>query len=113
MFFCHIGFNKNHMETGVFDNCDFLLGESDSIVVIVPQSLPKDMPLVIEVHRNGLVFLSGEDLLGEVPCSRMEVLQRLVSKAKVGLVEFLQGAQQFPAYISAVASVEVKIEAAA
>jgi len=96
----------------VFQECDFLLGENNSIVVIVPQSLPKDLPLVIEVHRDGLVFRSGEDQIGDVSCPRVDVLQRLVDKAKVGLVEFLQGAQKFPAYISAVASIEVMVEAA-
>jgi hypothetical protein len=31
-----------------------------------------------------------------------------VSKAKIGLIEFLHGVPRFPAYISAVAHVEVR-----
>jgi len=80
--------------------------------VIVPETLPKDQPLSIEVHSGGIIFRSGDDKFADVPCSRLDVLQRLVSKAKVGLVEFLNGVPRFPAYISAVANIEVMVEAA-
>ncbi len=96
----------------MFTECDFILGENDSIIVIVPESLPKDQPLSIEVHHDGIVFRSGDDKVADVPCVRLDVLQRLVSKAKVGLVEFLNGVPRFPAYISAVANIEVMVEAA-
>ena len=97
----------------MFNQCDFILGENDSIVIVVPDQLPKDLPLTLEVHNRGIVFRSGEDLLADVACECSDVLQRLVTKTKVGMVEFLNGIPRFPAYISAVADIEVMIEAAA
>lgn len=97
----------------MFSQCDFILGENDSIVIVVPDQLPKDMPLTLEVHNRGIVFRSGEDQIADVACERSDILQRLVTKTKVGMVEFLNGIPRFPAYISAVANIEVMIEAAA
>ncbi|HRK98616.1 MAG: hypothetical protein KDJ26_00290 [Alphaproteobacteria bacterium] len=96
----------------MFTKCDFILGENDSIIVIVPMAMPKDQPLVLEVHNESIVFMSGENRVADIPCARTDVLQRLISKTKVGLVEFLSGAYRFPAYISVVADIEVMIEAA-
>ncbi len=95
----------------MFKSCDFILGDNNSIVIIVPTCLPKDQPLTVEVHNRGIVFRSGEEALGDISCDRIDVLQRLVSKAKVGMIEFLNGAPSFPAYISAVAAIEVHVAA--
>ncbi len=91
----------------MFNNCDFILGENGSIVIIVPTQIPKDLPITIQVNRDSLVFMSGEEEVGNIPCGQRDVLQRIVSKAKIGLIEFLHGVPRFPAYISAVAHVEV------
>jgi hypothetical protein len=96
----------------VFSNCEFILGENDSIVIIVPTQIPKGLPITLEVHRDKIVFLSGEQQVGNMVCGRLDILQRIVSKAKVGLIEFLNGVPKFPAYISAVANVSVASEAA-
>ena len=96
----------------MFSECDFILGENNSIVIIIPIQIPKDFPIVIEVRRNAIVFRSGEDMVAHISCPRLDILQRIVSKTKIGLIEFLNGVPKFPAYISAVASVEVACEAA-
>lgn len=96
----------------MFKSCDFILGDNDSIVIIVPTQLPKDLPLTLEVHNKGIIFRSGEEEVGDIACDRTDVLQRLVSKARVGMIEFLNGVPRFPAYISAVANIEIHIAAA-
>ena len=96
----------------MFHQCDFILGENDSIVIVVPTQIPKGLPITVEVHRDMIVFLSGDVKVGDMPCGRLDILQRIVSKAKVGLIEFLNGVPRFPAYISAVANVSVAMEAA-
>lgn len=96
----------------MFEKCDFILGDGGSIVIVVPTQLPKDLPLTLEVHKRGIVFLSGEVEVGSVPCERPDILQRLINIAKVGLIEFLNGIPRFPAYITSVAAVSVKCEAA-
>ena len=91
----------------MFNNCDFILGENGSIVIVVPTQIPKDLPIKLQVYRDSIVFMSGEQEVGNIPCGQLDVLQRIVSKAKIGLIEFLNGVPRFPAYISAVAHVEV------
>lgn len=91
----------------VIKTCDFILGENDSIIIVVPVSLPKGEPLTCEVHKSGLVFRSGDFAVGNIACERQDVLQRLISKAKVGLIEFINGVPKFPVYISSVANIEV------
>ena len=95
----------------MLNSCDFILGENDSIVIVLPTQLPKGLPLTLEVYNGNIIFRSGEDnVVGDVACDRNDILQRLMNKAKVGLIEFLNGVPRFPAYISAVANVEVKYE---
>lgn len=96
----------------MFNTCEFIMGENGSIVIVVPDRLPKDMPVTIQVKAKKISFRVGEEVLADIPCSRLDILQRIVSKAKIGIIEFLQGAPKFPAYISAVANVEVVSEAA-
>ncbi len=91
----------------MLNNCDFILGENNSIVIVVPTSLPKGVPLTCEVHKFGLIFRSGDESVGEITCHRRDILQRLVSKAKVGFIEFINGTPRFPAYITAVADIQV------
>ena len=96
----------------MFYKCDFILGDNNSIVIALPDHIPKGVPITLEVHRNTIVFMAGEEKVGDIPCGRRDILQRIVSKAKIGLIEFLSDAQRFPVYISAVATVEVALEAA-
>lgn len=99
----------------MFRSCDFILGDNDSIVIVVPTQLPKDLPLTVEVYTTGIIFKSGDDtksdILGDISCDRKDVLQRLINKAKVGMIEFLDESPRFPVYITAVAAIEVHIAA--
>lgn len=97
----------------MFEKCDFILGENDSIVIVVPGQLPKGLPLTLEIHSDMLLFRSGENAIGGYSGARRDVIQRLMGRAKVGLIEFLNGVPSFPAYITAVAEVAIIRQAAA
>ncbi|MAF68385.1 MAG: hypothetical protein CMH25_03460 [Micavibrio sp.] len=88
------------------------MGENDSIIVVVPESVPKDLPLTLEVHEDSISFLSGNRVFATVGCHQEHILTRLLAKAKVGLIEFLNGKPSFPAYISIVADVQRGLRAA-
>lgn len=91
----------------MFNKCDFLLGDNNSIVIIVPEFLPKDQKLTVEVENSSLCFKSGEDTVASIAYVSREILGRLMGKAKVGIVEFMKGTGKFPAYISVVADVKI------
>lgn len=96
----------------LFKECNYILGDSGSVVIIVPGQLPKDEEIVLEVHLNGVVFRHGDDEIANLPLPRHDILKALVNLGRVGLVEYLEGQSSFPIYISAVANVEVMREAA-
>lgn len=90
----------------MFNRCDFLMGENDSIVIAVPNRVPKDNNLTLVVYRDGLMFYHGDEvIIGDVPCEHREVLKRLVNKQRVGLIEVIENEPTFPVYIAAVANV--------
>lgn len=91
----------------MFNNCDFILGDDDSIVIVVPTRLPKDLPLTIEVHERTIIFKSGRKEIGDIFCNNKDILQRLMNKASVGMIELLNGIPKFPTYIAAVAEIKV------
>lgn len=91
----------------MFNRCDFLMGENDSIVIAVPNLLPKGIPLTLHVHRNGLVFRHGDETIGDVPCGHLEVFKRLSRREKVGLIEVTNEVPSFPIYIAAVADIHM------
>ena len=96
----------------LFQQCDYILGENGSIVLVVPTQLPKDDTIMLEIHMNGIVFRCGDKELANLPLPRQDVLQALVNRGRVGIVEYIDGQPSFPAYISAVAHIEVMREAA-
>ncbi|MFA7276320.1 MAG: hypothetical protein WC043_05915 [Pseudobdellovibrionaceae bacterium] len=97
----------------MFQSCDFILGDNGSIVIVIPTQLPKDQPLTLEVYSHGIIFRSGETAVGDISCDRSDILQRIIDKARIGMIEFLNGIPKFPAYITAVADVEVMCGVAA
>jgi hypothetical protein len=90
----------------MFKRCGFIMGEDDSIIIVVPTTLPKDEPMSLEVHERSIVFKLGGESYTEVYCNQDAVIKRLLTKARVGMIEYIQGKTSFPAYISVVADVE-------
>lgn len=87
--------------------CDYILGKNGSIVVVVPEQLPRLGAVSLEIHGDVILFRSGGELIGSVPCGEQDILDRLLRNKKVGLVEFADGVPRFPAYITAVADVKM------
>ncbi len=87
--------------------CDYILGKNGSIVVVVSEQLPRLGAVSMEIHGDVILFRSGGELIGNVLCERQDILDRLVQNKKVGVVEFPDGIPRFPAYITAVADVNV------
>lgn len=91
----------------MFNQCSFILGEDESIIIAVPGSVPKDMPLCVEVGQDSVSFFMGQQHVGQVHMPHEKVLKRLASKQKVGLIEVIDGKPNFPAYIALVADIRM------
>jgi hypothetical protein len=96
----------------LFEQCDYILGKSGSVVLVVPAQLPKEETIMLEIHTNGIIFRYGDEELANLPLPRQDVLQALVNRGRVGIVEYVESKPSFPAYISAVAHIEVMREVA-
>lgn len=91
----------------MFRNCEFLLGKNNSVVAVIPARVPKTEPLSLSIQGNILTFRCGESVIGQISNVEQEVLRRLLVHDKVGMIEFPGNVPSFPAYITAVARIEV------
>ncbi len=94
-------------DTVVFDRCDFLLGENNSLVIILPVMLPSAENYTVSVSPTELKFKAGYDEIARMPFDNAEVYERLAFTPEVGLVEYVPG-DFFPGVITAVAYVEIR-----
>ena len=91
----------------MFNDCEFILGKDKSLVVIVPQAVPKGESITIRVVDNVVSFYkSGDELIGSVACVCAKTLRCLAKKKRVGIIEAINGRPSFPIYIAATAIVE-------
>ncbi len=91
----------------MFERCHFLLGEGNSIVIVVPENLPRGEPLTVSVSPEDIQFRSGFEEIADITCDNEEVFRRLARFPQVGLVEY-DGEGDFPTYITNTAYVEVR-----
>ena len=93
----------------VFDRCDFIMGKnSNSIVIVVPAELPKDDALTLKLDGQNIVFLSGDESFAKVKVLSLEIMERLSEHKQVGMIETHNGPPTFPAYITAVANIQIQ-----
>jgi hypothetical protein len=91
----------------VFNDCEFIIGHDNSLVVIVPQNVPKDDALTMRIVDNVVSFYKSDEVLfGRVICVCPKTLRCLRKKTRIGLIEAINGRPQFPVYIAATARVE-------
>ncbi len=94
----------------MFNKCDFLIGDDKSVVVVVPQAVPKGEQLTIRISDDVVSFYkAGEILFGRVECACVKTLRCLRKKQRVGLIEALDGKMSFPVYIAATAKIVTDI----
>ena len=99
--------DNSHSEIQPFNRCDFLLSKrNNSVVVIVPQQLPKDNNLTLRLDGHNIIFRSGDEDYTKVKVFDRSVIDRLAEHQQVGIIEADNGKPQFAAYITAVAHIE-------
>ena len=90
-----------------FTECDFVMGEGQSVVIVIPAFLPEDKTYTVSVGDTDLRFKSGFEKIAEVPLTHPEVLKRLKAHTEIGIVEYPKG-EPWPDCITNVAFVEVR-----
>lgn len=90
-----------------FERCYFILGKKDnSVIIVVPGSLPQHEELSLHLKDQSIVFYGGEDCFANIDVLAEGVIKRLASHKQVGIIEAENGVPQFPAYITAVATIK-------
>lgn len=93
----------------MFSQCGFLLGEGDSVVVVVPERLPPAETYTVSVNNQDLWLRAGYERIAAVPLPPpgSEIYRRLSLLLQVGLVEY-DNKDEFPDHITNVAYVELR-----
>ncbi|HTK84165.1 MAG TPA: hypothetical protein VL625_03680 [Patescibacteria group bacterium] len=91
----------------MFDSCDFLLGKDQTIIIVIPEKLPRAETYTVSVTDKNIVFKAGQNNVGEVPYQGEEVYKRIAGNIQIGLVEY-PPYSRFPDHITQVAYVEVR-----
>jgi hypothetical protein len=91
----------------MFTSCDFLLGQNETIVIVIPASLPKADTYTVSVTDHSIRFKAGYDSIAEMEYPGGEVFRRIIGNTQVGLVENPPDGK-FPSCITNVAYVEVR-----
>lgn len=91
----------------MFNQCDFVLGSGDSVLVIVPERFPRAETYTVSVCRNEIKFKADYEDFATMPYQGGEVFDRIAQNTQVGIVEY-EGSGDFPAHITHVAYVEVR-----
>lgn len=91
----------------MFERCDFLLGDGNSVVIVVAGHLPDAETYTVSVSDRDIKFKAGYEDIAEMTYQGGEVFQRIANNTQVGLVEYTAG-EDFPAHITHVAYVEVR-----
>ncbi len=99
--------NTNYAGYIVFERCDFLLGKGNTVVIIVPASLPDAETYTVSVSDENILFKAGYERIAEMPYQGGEIFERIANNTQVGLVEYVAG-EGFPENITRVAYVEVR-----
>lgn len=87
--------------------CDFLLGMNESIVIVIPENLPRAETYTVSVSDKDIRFRADYDTIGEMIYQGGDIFQRIASSFQVGLVEY-PGPGDLPTHITNIAYVEVR-----
>ena len=90
----------------MFERCDFLLGEGNTVVIIIPGVLPEADTYTVSVSDKNIRFKAGYEEIAEMPYQGGEIYQRIAQNIQIGLVEY--NGRDLPNNITRVAYVEVR-----
>jgi hypothetical protein len=92
----------------VFEECGFLMGEGDQVVIVIPALLPEAETYTVSISDKSIRFKAGYNSIAEMHYPGGEIFRRLTSLTQVGLVEYPPGWGDFPGHITNVAYIEVR-----
>jgi hypothetical protein len=84
-----------------------MLGRDNSVVIVIPASLPKAETYTVSVSDKDIKFRADYKCIAEMLYQGGEVFKRIASAIQIGLVEY-SGIGDFPNQITNVAYVEVR-----
>lgn len=92
----------------MFTGCEFLMGQDDSMVIVLPGLLPKDADnYTVSASPFEIRIKAGFNVVASFPYNNPRVFQMLMQRSQVGIVEY-PPKEAFPNCITAVAYVETR-----
>lgn len=92
----------------MFDRCDFLMGQGDSMVIVLPGLLPKDVDnYTVSASPAEIRIKAGFNEIARFPYNNDRVFHLLTTRSQVGIVEYPPN-ETFPNEITALAYVQTR-----
>ena len=92
----------------MFERCDFLLGEGNSVVIVIPASLPEAETYTVSITNNIMKFMADYTDIAEMDYPGGDIFERIANHTQIGLVEYPPNNGQFRNEITNIAYVEVR-----
>ncbi len=91
----------------MFNNCDFVLGGGNSVIIVIPERLPYAETYTVSVSNKDIKFKADYEDIVQLDYQGGEVYERIAKSTQIALVEY-DGHGDFPSQITHVAYVEVR-----
>ncbi len=92
----------------MFEHCYFITGSNQTIIIVVPETLPDAGVLNLSVTPKQISFAADYETIAKVPYDDSDVYERLCEHTQVGMIAFGEKENQpMPQEITHVAYVEV------
>jgi hypothetical protein len=92
----------------MFDRCDFLVGQDNSMVIVLPGLLPKGVSsYTVSASPSEISIKAGFNEIARFPYKNENVFRILTMSSQVGIVEY-PPKEVFPNAITALAYVETR-----
>ncbi len=92
----------------MFAGCEFLMGQDDSMVIVLPGLLPQGADnYTVSASPSEIRIKAGFNEIARFPYSNDRVFHLLTTRSQVGIVEY-PPKEAFPNCITAVAYVETR-----
>jgi hypothetical protein len=98
---------KLKAEPVLFKSCDFVFGQDQTVLIVIPASLPKAETYTVSVSDRDIKFKADYENIAEMEYEGGEIFKRIAGNTQIGLVENPPHGK-FPTCITNVAYVEVR-----
>lgn len=92
----------------MFEHCYFIIGQNNTIVIVIPTHLPDADVFTVSVTENEVEFSADYEPIAQVPYQDNEIYSKFKENTQVGMIEYEEAKKgPMPQHITHLAYVEI------